>query len=54
MTRTVSAGTTQRIGYVAFLNPDYSFGGYAEVKRFDMHPDYRVLLSGDTSMPVPH
>jgi hypothetical protein len=30
--RTVPAGATVRLGHFAFLNPDCSFGGYAEVR----------------------
>ena len=32
LTRTVPAGTTERVAYFAFMNPDCSFGGYAEVR----------------------
>jgi hypothetical protein len=32
VTRTVPAGTTERLGHFAFVNPDCSFGGYADVR----------------------
>ena len=55
VTRTVPAGSTQQIGYFAELNPDCSFGGYAEVRALSspVHGTFAIRQGeGYTNYPA--